>query len=211
MIMSTTKTFTPSGYSHVQPGHVASVVTCLEMTENPHAAEPSFAGDIRLERMEKPNLEAYRTLYRKIGAEWLWFSRLIISDEKLASIIGHEDVEVYVLRDGQQDIGLMELDFRQPNECELVFLGLTAEATGKGLGRALMNATLNRAWQRDIKRLHLHTCTLDHPSALGFYLRSGFRPYAFQVETQADPRLTGHLPLTAAPHVPLIQPQQKEA
>jgi hypothetical protein len=50
----------------------------------------------------------------------------------------------------------------------------------------------------------VHTCSDDHPAALSFYMRSGFSPYARMIEIQADPRLTGHLPPGAAPHVPLI-------
>ena len=45
---------------------------------------------------------------------------------------------------------------------------------------------------------------LDHPSALGFYRAQGFVPFARAVETFPDPRLTGHLPRDAAPHVPLL-------
>jgi hypothetical protein len=51
----------------------------------------------------------------------------------------------------------------------------------------------------------VHTCSFDHPSAPAFYIRSGFRPYALQVEVLPDPRLTGHLPRTAAPRIPLIE------
>jgi hypothetical protein len=46
---------------------------------------------------------------------------------------------------------------------------------------------------------------LDHPDALAFYIRSGFRPFRRQIEITDDPRLTGVLPETAAPHVPIIR------
>jgi N-acetylglutamate synthase-like GNAT family acetyltransferase len=130
----------------------------------------------------------------------------VMSDEKLNTILNDALNEVFVLRKDGQDVGLLELDFRTPDVCELAFLGLDAGITGKGLGRALMRTALNLAWSCPIKRMWVHTCTFDHPSALGFYIRSGFKPYAFQVEMQPDPRLTGHLPLNAAPHVPVIQP-----
>lgn len=204
--VSSTSPVAPVGYSNVPPGHIASVVTCLEMVERPDVSDPVFPSGIRLDQLTRPDLNSYRTLYRKIGADWLWFSRLVMDDQKLASVLSADGVEVYVLRDVDEDIGMIELDFRQPGECEIVFLGVIAKATGNGLGRALMNWIIRRAWSTDINRLWLHTCTFDHPSALGFYKRSGFRPYAFQVEIQVDPRLTGHLPPSAAPHVPLIDP-----
>jgi hypothetical protein len=51
----------------------------------------------------------------------------------------------------------------------------------------------------------VHTCSLDHPGAVAFYTRSGFTPYALMIEVADDPRLTGHLPESAGPHVPLIR------
>ena len=67
-----------------------------------------------------------------------------------------------------------------------------------------MNEALARAWARPISRFWVHTCSFDHPGALAFYQRSGFRPYQVMVEVHQDPRLTGHLPPEASPQVPLI-------
>jgi hypothetical protein len=67
-----------------------------------------------------------------------------------------------------------------------------------------MNRALKRAWARPIRRFWVHTCTLDHPSALGFYKRSGFRPFRRQVEIAEDPRLSGLVRMNAAAHVPLL-------
>jgi hypothetical protein len=68
-----------------------------------------------------------------------------------------------------------------------------------------MNRALETAWSHPIKRLWLHTCTLDHPSALAFYQRSGFRPFRRQVEVVNDPRLDGTVPREVARHVPIIE------
>jgi len=196
--------FVPVGYSEVAPGQVASVVTCLEMLSRPTPGSVGLPPRVTLERMPNPGLESYRTLYRTVGSDWLWYSRLLMSDEELGAILGDARVEVFVLHEAGRDIGLLELDFRQRGECELAFLGLVSGATGRGLGRAVMNFAIRHAWSRAIRRFWVHTCTFDSPAALAFYIRSGFRPYAFRVEVQADPRLTGHLPRGAAPQVPLI-------
>jgi hypothetical protein len=52
----------------------------------------------------------------------------------------------------------------------------------------------------------VHTCTFDHAAAVPFYVRSGFTPFKFAIEVTDDPRLTGHVPVTAGPHVALIRP-----
>jgi hypothetical protein len=67
-----------------------------------------------------------------------------------------------------------------------------------------MNRVIERAFAEPIERLHVHTCTLDHPGAAGFYLRSGFRPYARAVEVFDDPRLSGHIAPDAAPQWPAV-------
>ena len=67
-----------------------------------------------------------------------------------------------------------------------------------------MAHALQRAWAKGIARVWVHTCTLDHPRALGFYRAAGFTPYKRTVETFDDPRVTGALPADAAPHVPRL-------
>ena len=193
------------GYTDVPPGKLATVVTCLEATRPP-PRRPARPLDRALvvEHWQRPDPAAYRALFRLVGEDWLWFSRLVLADEALAAILGDADVEVHVLKDRRRAIGLVELDFRQEGQCEIAFLGVVGEEIGRGLGRHLMGHALTRAWARPIRRVWLHSCTFDHPGAVAFYRRSGFSPYAVMVEVADDPRVTGHLPASAAPHVPLI-------
>ena len=145
-----------------------------------------------------------RDRFRAIGEDIMWFSRLMLSEETLAAIIGDPLVFCHALVKDGQDIGLLELDFRREGECELSFFGVVPSAVGGGAGRFLMNEALTRAWAQPITRLWVHTCHFDHPAALDFYQRSGFRPYAVMVEVHPDPRLTGQMPRHASPRVPLI-------
>ena len=193
----------PDGYSDVPPGKIAAVVTHLEMRARP-ALPPDPNGDWSLRRVERPGLDWFRDLYRRVGAEWLWFSRLRLSDAELAAIIHAPGVEVYALTEDGRDEGLLELDFRDAGQCELVFFGVTAKLVGSGAGRFLMNRALERAWAPDVTRVWVHTCSLDHPNALAFYQRAGFRPLRRQVEISDDPRLDGTLPRDVARHVPIL-------
>jgi GNAT superfamily N-acetyltransferase len=99
---------------------------------------------------------------------------------------------------------MVELDFRQPATCEISYFALIPELAGQGFGRWLMAETLARAWTKGIARVWLHTCTLDHPSALNFYRAQGFTAIQRTIETFADPRITGHLPPETAPQIPLL-------
>jgi GNAT superfamily N-acetyltransferase len=197
------------GYHDVPEGRLAAIVTSLQMVSRPLPAEEPPAPGV-LHRLREPTAEAFRRLYREVGSDWLWFSRLLLSDAELTSIIRSPDVELHQLEGTGGGEGILELDFRVEGECELAFFGLSRPLIGRGAGRWLMNRALERAWARPIRRLWVHTCTLDHPDALAFYVRSGFTPYRRQVEVMPDPRLAGLLPRGAAAHVPILSPSPPE-
>ena len=194
----------PDGYSDIPAGKIAAVVTHLEMTTRPSRRDDP-PGAWTLRKVDAPALDWYRDLHRRVGEEWLWFSRLHMNDTELAAIIQGRGIEVYALVVNGSDEGLLELDFREPSQCELVYFGVTGGLIGTGAARFLMNRALELAWSRDVRRVWVHTCTLDHPSALGFYQRSGFVPFRRQIEVADDPRLDGTARPDAAKHVPIIE------
>lgn len=188
----------------VPAGQVATIVTHLEMRERPRPA-PIPPAPLRLVPWKAPDPDAYRALFRRVGEPWLWFSRLVMPEAELVAIIRDPAVEVYAVTDPRGvEVGLLELDFRTAAECGLSFFGLVPALTGKGLGQWLMAQARALAWRPGIERFWVHTCTLDSPAALGFYIKAGFTPFAREVETFADPRLAGVLPRDVAPHVPLL-------
>lgn len=193
----------PDGYSDIPAGKIAAVVTHLEMTAPP-ARRDDPPGAWRLRMVEHPAPDWYRDLYRRVGEEWLWFTRVRISDAELAERIDVPGVEIHALVVNGRDEGLLELDFSEAGNCELVYFGVTANLIGTGAGRYLMNRALELAWRNDVRRVWVHTCTFDHPVALAFYERSGFRPFRRQIEVADDPRLDGTMPRDLATHVPVI-------
>lgn len=195
------------GLTPLPPEELATIVTSLEMRVRPKPA-PLPAAPLSLLRWKQPVLASYRALFTRVGSPWLWFSRLALSDAALADIIHHPDVMIWAVCDRAGiEVGILELDFRTAGACEIVFFGLVPELTGKGYGRWLMAHALAAAWRPGVERVWLHSCTFDAPSALGFYIRSGFVPFARAIERFPDPRLTGLLPESAAPHIPLLRPK----
>jgi GNAT superfamily N-acetyltransferase len=196
----------PDGYYALPPGKVAFVVTFLEMQARAaHGASPALPDGYAIRHVEKPDPDWYRDLYRRVGTDWLWFSRMRLDDDALLSIIQDPAVAIFALSGPERDEGLLELDFRVSGECELAFFGLTGPLIGQGAGRALMHRAIEEAWRRPIRRFWVHTCTGDHPAAVGFYMRSGFVPYDRQIEIAEDPRLHGLVPAEAGPHVPFLR------
>ncbi|MCK0167546.1 GNAT family N-acetyltransferase [Jannaschia sp. S6380] len=195
-----------AGFHDVPAGHVAAIVTHLRMDSRPSGTTAPFPAGVALEPVEAPDPDWYRDLFMRVGGrDWLWSSRLRMDRAELGRTLNHEGVEIFAPTvDGRAE-GLLELDFRDDEACELAFFGLTSALQGSGVGRALMGAALDRAFARPITHLEVHTCTLDSPVALPFYLRAGFVPVRREVEIMPDPRLDGTLPTEAADHHPVLR------
>lgn len=188
----------------VPDDHVATIVTTLEMRARP-PLRPMPASRLRLVRWDAPAPDKYRALFRRVGAPWLWFSRLAMADADLTAIVHHPGVAVFAATDPAGiEVGMLELDFRHAGACEIGYFGLIPELAGQGHGRWLMAEALSRAWIKSVDRVWVHTCTLDHPSALNFYRAQGFTAIRRTIETFRDPRVAGLLPDDIAPQIPLL-------
>ena len=191
-------------YEPVAGGELAAIVTFLEMCEERQLDVPPSS--LSLRRIYSPQVDGYRELFRLVGSKWLWFSRLVMDDSALAAIIQDPQVELFAIDHEQgTDVGMLELDFRKAGECELAFVGLTPEFSGKGHGRWLLGEAVHLAWRGGVSRIHVHTCSLDHPAALSAYRKAGFTPFKRAIERFPDPRYLGFLPIDCAPQIPLIE------
>ena len=191
------------GMYDLPPGKLATIVTSLEMALPAAPGRVAAPDGIELSGRQRPTGPEYLRAYRKVGAEWLWFSRVRMAEAELTSIIHDDDVEVYFVLDNGEPEGLLELDFRENANCELAFFGVSGKLIGRGIGTWLMGRAKELASRSGVERFWVHTCTHDHPTALAFYRKSGFVPFKQQVEIMNDPRLDGTLPIDVAQHVPL--------
>jgi hypothetical protein len=73
---------------------LATIVTTLEMRKRP-PLRPSPGSRLRLVKWERPALEKYRALFRRVGSPWLWFSRLVMADDALTAIVHDPGIAVY--------------------------------------------------------------------------------------------------------------------
>jgi GNAT superfamily N-acetyltransferase len=190
--------------SPIAQGEIGTIVTSLEMNAKP-ALRAMPSSDLRLKRWSEPSPEKYRQLFRRVGEPWLWFSRLELSDADLIAAIHRPETKIFAVEDKAGiEVGMLELTHPKPDWCSLDFIGLIPELSGKGHGRWLMAQAMGLAWRPGVKQVRVHTCTLDHPGALGFYIREGFQAVGRELETFPDPRLSGLIPRDAAPQIPII-------
>lgn len=190
--------------TRVPPDQLATIVTRLEMTTRPRPA-PLPPSPLQLVRWPQPEPEKYRALFRRVGAPWLWYSRLLLDDARLIAATHRDATQVHAVVDRSGiEIGLLELTHPAPDWCSIDYFALVPALTGRGHGRWLMAMAMALAWRPGVAAVRLNTCSLDHPSALNFYRAQGFVAVAREIETFADPRVTGILPVDAAPQIPLL-------
>lgn len=192
-------------YHFLPPGKLAAVVTFLERSDPPdQPLPPPPIPTLEVRREYKPRLADYRELFRKVGEPWLWSSRLRLSDSELSEILHDPQVSLYIAEFEGIAEGILELDYRQPQEAQIQFLGVSPRLIGTGSGQYLLQYAIHEAFAAGVRRLWLHTCTLDHPRALSTYRSNGFRPYARAIEILDDPRVSGVIPPESASQIPLL-------
>lgn len=172
------------------PVEIEVSITHLEMLTAPAAsalAQPPLPQPLVLMTARNPSLRFYRFLYSSVGDPWLWYERRKMPDDQLAAILADPAVEVTVAYVGGVPAGYFELDSRQPGEVELAYFGLVPEFIGLKLGPYLLDCAVRKAWAKGPKRVWVHTCSLDHPKALGLYQRAGFAPFAYESHRIPNP------------------------
>lgn len=161
------------------------VITFLEMT-SPDQLQP---GRVVPGLVLVPASEADQALTRativRVGTPYRWPS-VVWGDAAWADWFADPRRQSFLLRVGGESgdvAGVVETEAHPPYEVEITSFGLVPEYVGTGLGGHALTLAARCAWTLghpaldDIRRVWLHTSTLDHERALANYRARGFRPY----------------------------------
>jgi len=122
----------------------------------------------------KKNININKFFYRQIGKDHFWRDRLLWSDKKWQKYINNKNLETGIMKINDEFVGFYEQEFHEnKNEIELIQMGILKEYQGKKLGSFLLNYIIKNVLSRNIERLWVHTCSLDHKHALNNYLSRG--------------------------------------
>jgi GNAT superfamily N-acetyltransferase len=83
---------------------------------------------------------------------------------------------------GAREAGYVEMEIQEGGNIEIVYFGLLPLMIGKGIGGGMLSLAVREAWKiKGTQRVWLHTCSEDHPHALGNYQKRGFRLFKTEV------------------------------
>ena len=157
---------------------IETTVTWLKYTGYEKENLSVIKNDINILKKKNITTALYKKIYRKIGLNYNWISRLKLSEEELKRIIHDNNVDIYFMIKENKVIGFLEMDYRSLKEVKIVHLGVVNSFIGKGYGKKLLKFAIKRSKEIDIRPLILQTNSLDHPRALIFYQKNGFQVYA---------------------------------
>jgi len=128
--------------------------------------------------LDPPNFQLNKFFYKNIGKDHYWVDRLVWSEKEWIDYVSNEKVSTYILRKEKDVCGYFELIFhKDKNEFEIAYFGLLKEYHNKKLGSFLLSFAIKKCFEKNINRVWVHTCSLDHHNALKNYLSRGMKIY----------------------------------
>jgi ribosomal protein S18 acetylase RimI-like enzyme len=151
----------------------------LEIKSLNELAEVSKSLDVySINFLDPPNFQLNKFFYKNIGKDHHWVDRLVWSEKEWIDYVSNEKVSTYILRKEKDVCGYFELIFhKDKNEFEIAYFGLLKEYHNKKLGSFLLSFAIKKCFEKNINRVWVHTCSLDHDNALKNYLSRGMKIY----------------------------------
>ena len=127
-----------------------------------------------IEKISPPNIELNKFFYKNIGKKHRWVDRLVWDNLKWMSYLENKDVHTYILKLNTDLVGYFEIiKDEKNNSVEIAYFGLLDKYIGQKLGGYLLSEAIKICFDKNHKRVWVHTCTLDHKNALKNYLKRG--------------------------------------
>ena len=138
--------------------------------------------DYSLDLIDPINFQLNKFFYKNIGKNHKWVDRLSWSEEKWIAYVSSEKVETYVFKFKDDLVGFFELIYHEKkNETEIAYFGILEEYQNKKLGAFLLSEAIKKSFQKNINRVWVHTCSLDHKNALNNYLSRGMKIFKSEI------------------------------
>ncbi|WP_076537386.1 GNAT family N-acetyltransferase [Shewanella sp. UCD-KL21] len=139
--------------------------------------------ELTIVKAEKQQFEFNKFLYQFVGSAWEWTDKLSWTDEQWQAYSEAENLHLYVAYVQGSPAGYFELQQQPQGNVEIMYFGLGNRFIGQGMGGYLLSQAIEKAWALSgTQRVWVHTCSLDHPSALLNYQARGFKLFKTEIE-----------------------------
>ena len=134
-----------------------------------------FPKNVKILLDTEKNININKFFYRQVGKDHFWRDRLLWSDKEWSKYINNKSLETGIMKLDGELIGFYEQEFHtNKNEIELIQMGILKEHQGKKFGSFLLEHIIYEGFNKNVERIWVHTCSLDHKHALDNYLSKGF-------------------------------------
>ena len=134
--------------------------------------------DYSLNVIDPINFQLNKFFYKSIGKNHRWVDRLSWSEQKWINYVSSKNVQTFVFKKNDELAGFFELIFHpEKKETEIAYFGILEEYQNKKLGSYLLSEAIKKSFNRNVNRVWVHTCSLDHKNALNNYLSRGMKIY----------------------------------
>ena len=138
--------------------------------------------DYSLILVDPMNFQLNKFFYKNVGKKHKWVDRLLWSEEQWINYVSNRNVKTYVLMKKDDFVGFFELIIHlENNEVEIAYFGILEEYQNKKLGSFLLSEAIKKSFKKNINRVWLHTCSLDHKNALNNYIARGMKIFKEEI------------------------------
>jgi ribosomal protein S18 acetylase RimI-like enzyme len=138
--------------------------------------------DYSLNLLDPSDFQLNKFFYKNVGKDHKWIDRLVWSDNQWIDYVSNKNLRTFIFKKKDDLVGFFELIFNpEKKEIEIAYFGLLEEYRNKKLGSYLLSQAIKKSFENNIKRVWLHTCSLDHKNALNNYIARGMK--IFKTET----------------------------
>ena len=145
---------------------------------------------LQIIKAEVPSADLQHFLYRSVGGDWFWYEKANWNYAQWLEYAQNPNLHTFVAYIRGTPAGYFQLEVQPKSDIEITYFGLMTQFLGMGLGGHILTLTIQTAWAMGANRVWLHTCSLDHASALANYQARGFSIYKSETENLEVPEHT---------------------
>ena len=133
--------------------------------------------------LKTSDFQINKFFYKNVGKKYRWIDRLVWSDKEWIGYSSSVNVDTYILKIADDLAGYFELILHSDSkEVEIAYLGLLEEYHNKKLGSYLLSVAIKKSFEnKNVNRVWVHTCTLDHKNGLKNYLARGMKIFKKEI------------------------------